>query len=105
MDSTLKLQPLHDYVIMQFPADEKRMIVRPSDGDATKIGTFELEVVLTGPDCRNIKIGDRLIFNIQACVSFSYDEKQHFLVGERSSGLVLGKPRRMKRAPANRLPV
>jgi hypothetical protein len=93
------MQPLWDYCILEIPEDEKSLIIRPKPEDATKIGTLELKVLFTGPEVRNIKPGDRLIFNPQASIPFSYQDKQYFLISERATGVVVAPLRRMKEVP------
>lgn len=90
--------PLWDYVILEKPEDEKSLIQRPENVSAIKMGTLELRVLYCGPDCKNIKPGDRLVFNPQAAISVGFEGKQYFLVSERSTGIIVAPLRKILKA-------
>lgn len=104
MDKDIALQPLWDYIILEFPEDKKSLIIKPENSDPVKIGTLELVVLYTGPDCRNIKPGDRLVCNPQAVISFACDKKQYYMVSERGAGALVGPLRKLEQAKDGRLP-
>jgi hypothetical protein len=99
------LMPLWDYALLERDDDKKSRIIRPENTDPTKIGTLELTVLFAGPECRNIKPGDRLIFNPQAAVTFSHEGKQYWLISERATGVVVAKLRKIEKCPDGRLPL
>lgn len=98
------VMPLWDYVILEMDLDYVSKIIRPDTADPKKVGTLELKVITIGPDCYNIKIGDRLIFNPGAVVTFAYEGKQYWLISERATGVVIAEKRVIKRNPADRMP-
>ena len=93
MQEQKKLMPLWDYAIMVLPKDAEKKIIRPDNFDMTKVGTLELEVVSIGPDCNNLKVGDRMVFNPAASVHFGYEGQQYFLISERACAAIVGPPR------------
>lgn len=99
------LQPLWDYAILERDDDLGARIIRPENADPTKIGTLELVVLFTGPDCRNIKPGDKLIFNPQAVVLIAYEGRTYYLISERATGAVVSFPRQMKLSQDGRMPL
>jgi hypothetical protein len=98
------MQPIWDYVILELPEDKKSRIVKPDNADPRKVGTLELIVLLTGPDCRNVRPGDRLVFNPEAAVIISYQNRSYYLITERATGVVVGKPRKMEKCTNGRMP-
>lgn len=99
------MMPIWDHIILELPEDRKSMIVRPERIDLKNlVGTLELIVLLTGPDCRNVRPGDRLVFNPEAAVIISYQGRSYYLITERATGVVVGTPRTMKKA-LGRMPV
>ena len=98
------LMPIWDYIILELSEDKKSRIIKPDTLDPAKVGTLELVVLFTGPDCRNIKPGDRLIFNPQAAVIFAYEDRTYYLISERATGAVVAKLRRMLESKDGRMP-
>lgn len=98
-------QPLWDYVIMERDSDLVKMIIEPSNADPNRVPIKELRVILVGPDCNNIKIGDRLIFNGKACQCFDHENKKYWLISERATGVVIAPERKINKTPdAKKLP-
>lgn len=98
------LMPLWDYCILELPEDKKSMIIKPDSTDPAKVGTLELVVLFTGPDCRNIKPGDRLVFNPQAAVIFAHEGHTYYLISERATGVVVANLRTMYESEDERMP-
>ncbi len=96
--------PLWDYVILEKDENYEQKILRPENADPKKVGTLELTVISTGPDCLNIKKGDRLIFNPSAVVVFAYEGKQYWMISERATGVAVAEKREMLKNPADRMP-
>lgn len=104
MEENNCLMPLWDYCILERDEDKASRIIRPENTDPAKIGTLELRVLFTGPDCRNIRPGDRLIFNPAAAVTISYEEKQYWLISERATGVVVAGLRKIEKSQDGRMP-
>lgn len=91
-----QVMPLWDYAILERDEDLMKKIIEPDNVDPKKVGTLELKVISVGPACRNIEIGDRLIFNPAAAVTFSYEGKQLWLISEKATGVVVAEKRQME---------
>ncbi|TSA28597.1 hypothetical protein D4R71_00400 [bacterium] len=98
------LQPLWDYVILERPDSMIEKIIRPESADPKKVGTLELRVISTGPCCRNVRVGDQLIFNPAATVTFSYEGKQYWLISERATAAVVAEKRDIEENSAEGMP-
>lgn len=97
--------PLWDYCILELPDDEKSLIHRPGNADPHAVEALSLRVLFTGPDVKNIKPGDRLIFNPGSAVTFDFNGKQYWLVGERATGVIVSPLREIKKSPDGKLPL
>ena len=63
-----------------------------------------MKVIFTGPDCRNINPGDRLIFNPAAAINISYEGKQYWLISERATGVIVAPLRQIEKSTDGRMP-
>ena len=105
MENVNCLLPLWDYALLERDEEKVSRIIRPENVDPAKIGTLELKVLFTGPDCQNIKPGDRLIFNPAAAINISYEGKQYWLISERATGVIVAPLRQIEKCPDGRMPV
>ena len=105
MENVNCLLPLWDYALLERDEEKVSRIIRPENVISAKIGTLELKVLFIGPDCQNIKPGDRLIFNPAAAINISYEGKQYWLISERATGVIVAPLRQIEKCPDGRMPV
>ena len=78
-----KLSPLKDFIILELPANAENKIIIPNNADKRKlVEGSSLLVIKTGVDCKNVKVGDRLITDPNAVMTFAFENKQLFLTKE-----------------------
>lgn len=99
------MQPLWDYVLLERDEDLMQKILRPDEAKGKIIGTLELIVIATGPDCTNIQIADHLVFNPAAAVTFAFEGKQCWLISERATGVVIAPQRKIKKKAGDLMPL
>lgn len=65
-----KIIPLFDHVILEFIEDKKSLIVLPDAQTEAKVKNDQFRVTDVGPEVKQIKVGDRVIFR---CPHFSVE--------------------------------
>ena len=80
-----KLTPLKDFIILEVPENSEAKIIIPDGQDKRKlIEGSKLLVIKVGPDCKEIKPGNRLIADPNAILPFAFEKKQYFITREEN---------------------
>ena len=106
MENVNCLLPLWDYALLERDEEKVSRIIRPGERYLGQDRDTGIQAVLfIGPDCQNIKPGDRLIFNPAAAINISYEGKQYWLISERATGVIVAPLRQIEKCPDGRMPV
>lgn len=86
----LELIPMQNFIVLEVPEDAKSTIIKPETVDKKNLveGT-DLGVVLVGPKCKKVQIGDHLVVPPQAIVTFPFEGKTYFLTREDNCGCII----------------
>ena len=82
--------PREDFLVMVLRSIEtERIIIPESIKDNSELSRFE--VIILGPKCKDIKIGDCCVVSPQAMITFKHDNVSYFVTKEENVTVVLRK--------------
>lgn len=94
--NNMAIMPMWDYILLEHPQGERR-IELPDNVKAEQINMLELEVLQVGPDCMNVRQGDRIMFDPRTAIEITPCPKEkYYLVSERNTHVIAGALRELK---------
>jgi co-chaperonin GroES (HSP10) len=80
--------PTKDFIVMEVRHKETNRIVLPEEYDKLKM-MHQFEVVLAGPKCVEVKVGDAIVVDPMAVIKFDHNHCDYFLTREENVGAVI----------------
>jgi len=80
--------PTKDFIVMELRSKDTGTIVLPENYDKLRMLQY-FRVILTGPKCDEVKIGDAIVVDPQAVIKFKKDDQEYFLTREENVGAVI----------------
>ncbi|VEU82244.1 GroES family chaperonin [Acholeplasma hippikon] len=78
------LKPLNEYVVLSFEKVESKtesgIILSTSEKDKPSIGN----VVALGPKVKDIKVGDKVVYQTYSGTKVKFDEKEYLIIKEEN---------------------
>ncbi len=83
-----KIIPTKDFIVMELRHKENDKIVLPDNYDKLRMLQY-FSVILVGPKCDEVKVGDSIVVDPQAVIRFQKDGQDYFLTREENVGAVI----------------
>jgi co-chaperonin GroES (HSP10) len=85
-----QIVPMRDFMIMVLKNKETARIVLP-ENLSPESGMGMLEIIMIGPKCVDVKIGDCVVISPDAMIKFKHDDAWYYVTKEENVTAVLRK--------------
>ena len=80
--------PTKDFIVMEIRHKETNKIIMPDNYDKLRM-LNHFVVIITGPKCVEVKVGDAIVADPQAIVKFQHNRQDYFITREENVGAVI----------------
>jgi len=85
----MMILPIKDFILLELQEDSESRIIMLDKFKGNAVDITKLVVVKIGKNCKTVKVGDRIVVDVQAIAPIKVDEKQYFVTREDNVACII----------------